>query len=407
MTASAGTAQDTAQDTAQGTTPAARAGGVRGKLRRHRFWLIAGVLLAAALLLSYAAGTGKGDARVLSPGNPGPDGAMAAAAILRSRGVDVQTSDNLDRTRALVRTKGAAAVTVLVADDLGYLHAAQVRELAGTGARLVLLAPGVQALSGAGAGISAAGVAPAGQTEAQAGCPAPDPQAAGSVSAGHGYLYRGPVACFASPSGSDGAPGSYAASADGSIVALGNVQVLQNARLDQLGNAALVLRTLGSRPTLVWYQPGLKDAQPAAGSASLPELMPQWVTPVSVWLLLAGVAAMLWRGRRTGPLVPEPLPVVVRAAETVEGRARLYQGARAVDRAAASLRAGALTRLCRHFRLDRSAPAEAVAAATAARTGRPDSEVARILLTERPATDSSLLRWAQELDTLEKEATRQ
>ena len=33
----------------------------------------------------------------------------------------------------------------------------------------------------------------------------------------------------------------------------------------------------------------------------------------------------LWRARRLGPVVAEPLPVVVRAAETVEGRARLYR----------------------------------------------------------------------------------
>ena len=48
---------------------------------------------------------------------------------------------------------------------------------------------------------------------------------------------------------------------------------------------------------------------------------------------MALVLAALWRARRLGPLVAERLPVVVRAAETVEGHARLYQSRRARDRA--------------------------------------------------------------------------
>ena len=63
------------------------------------------------------------------------------------------------------------------------------------------------------------------------------------------------------------------------------------------------------------------------------------------------VLAMLWRGRRLGPLAAEPLPVVVRSAETAEGRARLYQDGRSLDRAAATLRAAALTRLSARLRL--------------------------------------------------------
>ena len=43
---------------------------------------------------------------------------------------------------------------------------------------------------------------------------------------------------------------------------------------------------------------------------------------------------MLWRGRRLGPLVVEPLPVVVKAVESTQGRGRLYRRVR--DRAHAA-----------------------------------------------------------------------
>jgi hypothetical protein len=64
-----------------------------------------------------------------------------------------------------------------------------------------------------------------------------------------------------------------------------------------------------------------------------------------VQLLVALGVLALWRGRRLGPVVEEPLPVVVRAAETVEGRSRLYRKAGARDVAAEALRRAAVRRL--------------------------------------------------------------
>src|SRR5690606_41722785 len=55
-------------------------------------------------------------------------------------------------------------------------------------------------------------------------------------------------------------------------------------------------------------------------------------------LIVVVVLLAWWQGRRLGPLVTEPLPVVVRASETVEGRGRLYRSRRARDRAAEALR---------------------------------------------------------------------
>jgi hypothetical protein len=124
-----------------------------------------------------------------------------------------------------------------------------------------------------------------------------------------------------------------------------------------------------------------------------------------LWLAVVALLAVLWRGRRLGPLVFEPLPVVVKAVETAEGRARLYQDSRAVGQAADNLRAGTLTRLAKHFRLGPEARAEAVLDAVSRKVNQPAQELRMLLLDHRPRTESELVHWAQSIETLEQEAT--
>ncbi|GDY74619.1 hypothetical protein SAV31267_041040 [Streptomyces avermitilis] len=75
------------------------------------------------------------------------------------------------------------------------------------------------------------------------------------------------------------------------------------------------------------------------------DLLPSGWLWGTLQLFIAAALAALWRARRLGPLVPERLPVAIRASETVEGRARLYRKANARDRAAAALRSTTRTRL--------------------------------------------------------------
>ena len=79
---------------------------------------------------------------------------------------------------------------------------------------------------------------------------------------------------------------------------------------------------------LVWVVPR-PPAQAAADSErhGLFDLLPDRVLWATFQLFIAVVLLALWRGRRIGPVVAEPLPVVVRATETVEGRARLLRAA--------------------------------------------------------------------------------
>jgi hypothetical protein len=102
-------------------------------------------------------------------------------------------------------------------------------------------------------------------------------------------------------------------------------------------------------------------------------------------------------------LVAEQLPVVVRASETVEGRGRLYRSRRARDRAAEALRTATLQRLRPRLGLGPQAPAQAVVATVARRSGADARFVSYHLFGPPPATDNDLLQLARALDEIERQ----
>jgi hypothetical protein len=126
-----------------------------------------------------------------------------------------------------------------------------------------------------------------------------------------------------------------------------------------------------------------------------------------VLLLVAGFLLALARGRRLGAPVAEPLPVTVPAAETVHGRGRLYQRAKARTVALATLRTAARDRLARALDLPAHTPVDVLAAAVAERTGAPVDQVLAVLDGPVEAEDAELVRVAAALDALQRAATPQ
>ena len=376
-------------------------------VRRHRTWTLICLVFALGVALTIIAQLSpKGDNAPLSTRNASPDGGRAVAEILRTQGVDVQQTEDLAATlsaldAAFGDNDDGGGATLLLYDRNGFLDRGQLQELQQAADRLVVVTPRLGALTALGGDIRPAGVVPEGVATLDPGCELEDPAAAGAVTAESAYLYQADGPCYEP---SDGLGGLYASSDDGRLVVLGSTEVLSNGRLDEQGNAALALRTLGFSDHLVWYLPGIADVTTADAPKTLNELAPPWVAFLGPWLALVAVLAMVWRGRRLGPLVFEPLPVVVKAVETAEGRARLYHDAHAVDRAADNLRAGTLVRLSRILRLGPEAEATVIVDAAARHLGRAAEETARVL-EARPRTESELVRWAQQLDTLEKEVT--
>jgi hypothetical protein len=366
--------------------------------------LVALVIALAALITALSA---PHSAHRLGPDNPAPNGARALVSVLRQQGVDVQ--ERRDSRQAVAATTGRST---LVVTSPGLLGPAQLRRLADDDAAdLVLVEPDDRVLSALAPDIHAAGTA--GASSVTAGCSAPAAERAGSARAG-GLLYSladepavgvaGAAVCY--PDGAD--RGSYVIELQSSrvVIVIGQSDVLTNEYLGQDGNAALALNSLGIQPSLIWYTPDPLEPSGETQPATLTDLLPDWVFWVILQLAVVAGVAMIWRSRRLGRLVPEPLPVVVRAAETQEGRARLYRQASARGRAGATLRTTTLRRLAVRLAAPAGTTPEQLVALVAGTTGRDETGLHTLLLGPEPASDAALIALADDLDAVEHDLTR-
>lgn len=238
------------------------------------------------------------------------------------------------------------------------------------------------------------------------------------------------------------------------LVVVGASDPFRNDRIDEHNNAALAAGLLAARPRVIWLdlaapepRPGMVDT-PVDGAAAPPSLAPDpdrqpdpdhtypadrppppgppgtdadgdegsaaqaqphnplwdafppWFWALLVQLALAALVVALWRARRLGPPVAEPLPVAVASAETVLGRGRLYRRARARGPAADILRGAALAGIVPLLDLPPDATPREVVAAVAAQTGQPPQKIDTILYGPAPTTDDELLQLARALDAL-------
>jgi hypothetical protein len=340
----------------------------------------------------------------LSPTSGSPDGARAVVNVLRDQGVDVEPATTLAEVRAV--DSDPAATTLLLYDAYLVLGEDQHRGLLRLADRVVVLdavdteldvfAPGVIYDSNG-----------FGQTF-RADCDLPAAQKAETV-AGSPYLYdigeadNDVTGCFETGDGLHAVVDTRTSGADVTIVGIS--QVFTNSRILDAGNAAFALNLVGEHETLIWYRPDLSELD----SGEIPTavgLTPPWVTPLILLVLLFGLAAAIWRGRRLGALVTERLPVVVRANETMEGRARLYERAGSREHALDSLRIGAISRLAKLSGLPRRATFDEVIDAVAALTGRSRDDLSALLVDRIPGSDGDLVELSDDLLLLEAELTR-
>ncbi|MFD6028450.1 DUF4350 domain-containing protein [Streptomyces griseoluteus] len=373
-----------------------------------------GIALAVVLLLAGAVAiavirsqTKHGE---LDPRSADPRGSRAVAELLADRRVTTRVVTTLDAAREAV---GPDTTLVVAVPDL-LTHRQQTRlaeATASSGGRTVLVAPGDWSVGRLAPGVTASPVTTL-ETTLDPSCTLPAARRAGSAETG-GIRYRTNAddadACYPS----EGRPTLLrlpATSGTGDTVLLGAPDILLNNRLDKQGNASLALQLLGSRPHLVWYLPSLADSAAAdTGRKSLFDLLPSGWLWGTLQLFVAAVLAAFWRGRRFGPLVPERLPVVIRASETTEGRARLYRKADARDRASAALRSTARTRLAPLVGVPaaRAHTPEALLPALSARL--PDNgeqALHSILFGAPPRDDAALIALTDRLDALEREVRR-
>lgn len=360
------------------------------------------VLIGLALVVVLAALGRAPNSAPLDPRNPAPDGTRALAALLADRGDAVSTAD---RVRDL---SGDATNTVVISMPRAVSGDA-LQEVAAGRSNVVVLEPDDRALAALGVSASFDALAPDGDT-IEPGCGLPAATVAGRVRIS-GLLYRvtstapGVTACYDAQG--DASILAVTRPSGGRTVVIGSAATLTNAHLADEGDAALSLGLLDN-PTVQWAPGPLEAAATSgAGSASgsgspqgLLNLLPSRILWATLQAFLAVVLLALWRARRLGPVISEPLPVVVRAAETVEGSGRLLHAARARTGAAAALRSAAIARLVRTLRIADS-DAHAVTPIVAERSGRPAPAIDALLYGGDPGDDAALARLGRELSSLE------
>ncbi len=363
------------------------------KSRRIR-WVAGIALVSAVVVLAILVVLGRaGRQQADDPRSSTPGGTGALGVLLAAEGVRISTTSRMDAA-----TAAASPDRTLVVANAGRLPEASARRLltAGWGG-VILLRPDTPAL--ARFGVRASG-RPAVRGSLSPSCPVDAAQRAGTITVKTprtSYAATRPAQFACYPAGG-GHVYLRAASADGVPVELVGGAV-SNSELADDGNAAFALNVFGARPQITWLM-----AQPESSSQATrtPSLLPPWWEIAVVQCALAFVVVAIWRGRRLGPILTEPLPVRVRAAETVEGHGRLYSRLSARDRAAEALRAGTVGRLSTAF--GHATDPAALSDAVANRIGRDPAEVRRLLFGAVPRSDDDLVNLARYLDRLEQEA---
>ncbi|GAA2428675.1 DUF4350 domain-containing protein [Streptomyces coeruleofuscus] len=373
-----------------------------------------GIALALVLLLvgAIAIAVIRSDARhgELDPRSADPNGSRAVAELLADRGVDTRVVTTLDEAAAA--TGPDTTLLVAVPDLLSRSQQSRLHNaFADSDGRTVLVAPGSASVERLAPGVTADPATSLDSTLSP-DCDLPAARRAGTADTGgvrYTTTHLDADKCYTSerlatllrlpaPTG------------DGDTVVLGAPDILLNDRLDKQGNASLALQLLGSRPHLVWYLPSLSDTS-ATGTddeRSFFDLLPSGWLWGTLQLFIAAALAALWRARRLGPLVPEKLPVAIRASETAEGRARLYRKADARDRAANALRSTTRTRLAplTGVPVTQAHTPEVLLPALSAHLHGDVQDLRTLLFGPPPSDDAALIALADQLDALEREVRR-
>jgi hypothetical protein len=358
-------------------------------------WVVLAVLVALAVTAIVIAAPRGG--QPLDPRSPTPQGTRALAELLRGRGIAV--------TR--VPTTAAAAPTdTFVVPYPSRLNDTDLAQLQDASGGVVLVDPSQRVLDSLGLELETNGDLPV--RSRAPGCSLPAAVTAGTVSAGG-------TAFFVSDDSQTQRCYDDTLVTLGRYTVLGTGSALTNERLDQDGNAALALGLLDRNAPVAWVLPTGAQANDTnqGGLSELTDRLPDGVA-IGIWQVIVAVVLLaLARGRRLGPPVAEQLPVSVRAAETVEGRARLYRAARARSAAADALREGARRRLAARLAPGPGTVDPAVLVrAVASRTGRDPGDIASLLY--GPANegggasldDAALLRLTDDLETLDRQVRR-
>ncbi|PRY17685.1 DUF4350 domain-containing protein [Pseudosporangium ferrugineum] len=394
------------------------------------------------------------DAAFLSPTSDEGEGARLLADGLAREGIVVDVRRTTPEALDAVGS-GEAATVFVTAPALVYRAYLERLVTLPAQVRVVMVAPTESDLRQAGLDV------PVGGPRWTAAAPPPG-CAAGFADAGPAAALRRtydagayePVVCYG------GGVAEFQARGYAELTLVGAADPFRNDRADEHGNRRLALGLLSRTPRVVWLDlhereraprptptptrpadpgepedegyedwtddggrgdgPGQPTPAPAPdgegdggsqggalGDSALAQAFPPAVWATLALLVLAAVALVLASARRLGAPVAEPLPVRVRAAETVRGLGGLYRRAGARGTSLATVQSAARARLLDHFGLPPDTPIDPLAARVAAYTGVPEDDVRHLLGGGVEDSDEELVRAATAVQDLVRHVTGQ
>lgn len=381
--------------------------GAKARIKGARWALLALGLLVAIVVIGFITRTDT-DSIPMSIHNPGPHGTRALAEVAGDQGVHMRQIDELVKARITDPSS-----TTLVIGSSPFMQGYQAQSVLAYPGPIVVLGDGA-AVARAASRFIYSNTADAGVLTAE--CVNVDALAAGRVKT-DGRVWRNAEdsdeSCFPTDDGALMVTVQREGKADVTLIA--DPTIATNGAITEEGNAALMLRLIGGLDNVVWYTGSLYDTTVLTwtGDGMTPEkfdelqpstdFLPPGTGNALYALGLALVVVAWWRARRFGAIIHEPLPVVVRAAETTRGRARMYRAARASGRAAASLRAAAALRMGQRVGVPRNADDKTLVAAVANAAGWTSAQVQETLFGPPPRTEAEMMTLLSKIDTLENE----
>lgn len=380
-------------------------GGPRPRHRLLRWLAILAVVIAVAVVMTWR-GADAANNVPLDPRNPQPGGSQALARVLADHGVEV----TVVRDQAALGDAGIGRDTTVFVPrttDLAQATIDQLADVSREAERVVVVDPDPWVLRYLSPEVAVDQTRRDG-ADLSTSCDTTDVHRGERISHSQSEFQLrdgSPTdACFTT-----GARSVYlsvpATAHHAPLVLLGSRSAITNDEIAESDNAAIVLRTLGHSPRVVWYVPSTSDI-PTSDESRTDALLPPSLGPGLVVALLAVLALMLWRGRRLGRLVREPLPVVIRAVETTESRGRIYRRAKDTVRVGVVLRDATRRRLAGYLGIPTAGPIHQLVTAVSDASGRPAEEIGWLLAGPPPQTDDEMLGLAGSLAALEKEVRR-
>lgn len=338
-------------------------------------WL--GLLLALVLLAMM---TDRGGSGAFDPRSVDPNGARGVVQVLEELGAEVA----IDRS---VPEEGDSAALLLV-DRLTETDRELVMGWVGGGGVLVVadpFSPLAPDIVGRHTGAISAGECTLGSL-----------RGAETLTTRSANLFaRTEASCFG---GRDAAHIVASPEGAGTVVTIGGPEIFTNATLDEADEAVVAVALLAPDPAAARVA-FLGPSVVALGEAEVDDLVAPRVTNAVIQLIAAFVLYSLFRARRLGRVVTEPLPVRIGGSELVLGAGRLAERAKDPASTADVLRHDLIVRSQRAFGLQPDADAAELSGLIANAAGLDEARV-RACLTEPITNEDDLVRTARELDVL-------